>query len=751
MDAKLANTTNGLPVYCVYFRPMRLHFIATFAVLFLMLMDALAQLAIRNGVSIPTRDTLNVLIVFAEVDFGDGPCHNNAVEDFKGNWPKAAKGRTLPPTFADSFFDTELKPGAEPKGFITQFYHEASFGQYVLLGDYLPRVVTIPCKNIREGDNGVSQILKVLGQRDTAKVTLHTNSGFPLKHFDKWTDTGRGKEKLKEADGKIDLLYIIWRNNRILAGPNTRDNAGYGVMAVKGGPFKDMDGLNNMASFNVSSTEHGAKFITIAEHLHGIFGGNHWHSAGGRGMHTFLVPPSSYGITGQFGAAMQAASGWDRWMMEWKRSDKNFVISALNLEGQEVVTDLVSIETHPHGASFILRDLMQFGDAVRIKLPHIDWQKVGDVKNQYLWLENRQMKFSSDRWYDSPCADSNEDEFPYGTPGIYSYIQVGKDQKEGGAEIYSSATAQPNGLASPFFPVTAEGNFDFEYRYDRLQKPDYGMDCNWGNENIPKDVKRSRPNPFTGHSDLFAQFDYNRDGKLYSGDKIECGMSELVGDSVIHNYHISGDWEDAFSAASGKMELSLSTNPAAVTVYTFGSNFEFGQYLFKDGRFPSFENRSIWLNGLEIRFSELGKGRIRVDIRWDQYHVKKNVRWCGSIELSPNDFNTNEPSLVVENGATVSLEHGESPTFREAIDTLANGTYVFSAPTQLNVRANAIMVLESGSKLVLNDDSKLIVMNGGKLIVKKGAKVTVGKHAKLSSELPDGIVKESGSSIKFKK
>ena len=118
-----------------------------FLLITLMLLAAIVQgqLSVSNGVGIPTTDTLRVLIVFAELDFDAGPCPRNLTSTFDGTWEKDRNGRTKLPDYANEFFDVDLAHGKPPKGMLTGYFHEASFGQHVLLGDYLPYVVTVPC------------------------------------------------------------------------------------------------------------------------------------------------------------------------------------------------------------------------------------------------------------------------------------------------------------------------------------------------------------------------------------------------------------------------------------------------------------------------------------------------------------------------------------------------------------------------------------------------------------------------------
>lgn len=694
-----------------------------------------AQYAIRNGVSIPASDTLRVLIVFAEVDFSQGPCPNNLPDNLNGSWPMSANGKTYLPADADTYFDAQLKAGQKPKGFITDYYHSASFGKYVLLGDYFPEVISVPCRKVRIGDNGVNTILKMLDEVKTSDSTLRTVHGFALNDFDLWTPTESGLPKIKQADGRIDLLYIIWKNNRFLTSANTMGAAGYGVNESKGIAFKNMRGINNMASFNASGSGQAAYNITIAEHLHGIFGGNHWHSAGGRGAHTFIATPNSYGLTGQHPATMQAVCGWDRWMMHWKRTDKKFITSAFDLNGKEADTENFSIETFPHGGTFVLRDFVETGDAVRIKLPHINWQKKGDIKNQYLWIENRQMKTRFDEYMSGECVNTDGGNFPRGTPGMYAYIQVGKDMREGEKEIYSAANDHPNGLASPFMPLSAEGNFDFYYDWEKIQEGQW-IDCNWNNTNIPVNKRRSLPNPFTGFSDLFRYIDSNRDGKLYSGDKIQTGLSETQGDTVIHNYNASGDWLDAFSSETRNTKLSIGSNPAPTPVYTYTTNYEYNSFNLDKGIPNSYENRTIWLNGLSIEIIDENKqkGNITVHIRWDNYEISYNVRWCGNIALSANDFDVTQPSLKLKSGNKILLARGKSATIGSAAEKDENGEWLFTETTVFTCLKDSYFYMEPKSQLVLDNNSKLIIKNGAKLVAGAKSKIIIKPGSELVLE-----------------
>lgn len=715
-------------------------------------LSSFAQYSIHHGVSLPTYDTIRALIIFCEVDYADGPCPKDLPDEFTGQWTRNPDGTRGLPANARVYLDPEIVD--YPKGYITSYYHEASFGAYVLLGDYLPDVIRVPCHQIKQGLN-LDQVLQIINNK-YANKELRTAHGYKLEEFDKWSEAPQGLPKPKVADGKIDLVYLIWRNNRFLNGYNTLDNSGYGVTPVRGIPFCGMKGVNTAASFNNSWGDDHGFYITIAEHLHAIFGGNNWHSGGGRGVHTFLCIPYNYGLTGQLEATMQAVCAWDRWMMRWKNPQKRYLISALDASFNEVNTENISLDSLPQGGRFILRDHVKTGDAIRIKLPFIHWQKEGDVKNQYLWLEYRSFTTRFDKYLNgvvSSCEDYYPDA-PFGTPGLYAYIQVGKDQREGN-DIYTSKPQHPNGLASWLLPLTAEGNYDFAYRYDKQPTPHAGCGS-WGNTCLPFDVAAGKPNPFTGHSDLFRFVDSNHDGVLYQGDELQPGLCDLMSDTVIYNYHRNGDKDDAFCKRNGKIKLYIASNPAPVPVYTYATDFESNRFYFKENDAKSsFENRTIWLNGLSIEIVREniivdGETAIEVLIRWDDYAVDQSVRWCGNIRLSPHVFDIQKPSLHLLPGKKILFDRSESPTFHLKRGEKMDGTYWMSDKSQFTATANAYICLENKSIIELKNESELVLEAGSKLAMKKGSKIIIHKGSKFIIQPGAEIIRYKGAKIIYK-
>jgi len=602
----------------------------------------------ENGVDLPARGHVRVFVVFAEVDFQ--PCGSS--DQGVPNWPKGQL-----PTFRDTLFDNELTAGGVPTGagYVTDYFYQMSGGQYVVLGDYVPNLVTLNC-NPRPGTN---EVLTAVAQQQP----ITSAHGYQLPDFDLWQISAAyaaraGRDKTPTADNLIDLMLIVWRNYNsrfqfecITFGGDC--NSGF-ISGESNTTLGTTNGLNNVGQF----WNYGGDSIDILlhEYVHALLGGNNWHLGGGADRHSVHVPQGAYGLLAHYPAVSAVASGWDRDRLGWHPPGKDLLISALSVDGDEVKTD-ITVQSHPLGGRFVLRDFVKFGDAIRIKLPHIDWQTLGDNKNQYLWLENHQRLSRFDingRSLTDVCHKK-------WSPGMYAQIQVGKDVKtqdvnnDGVADnfdVYPGAAQSPNGLGSYLIPLTAEGNFDFSYRLDQVTGGD-GLPCQYNNISIPLDQSMSLPNPFTGYAEVYQQIDADvvlsspllqatfvpfGNGRLFDNDG-QYVLTEFRNGQVVRELPGFGDARDAFGSSTGKTRLGIDTNPAPVPMYTNTSASGFGSPRPLTG--ATYENRTLWLNGLSVQIvdeltlgptAEDGKALV-VDIRWDDYKIKNDVRWTGNIVL----------------------------------------------------------------------------------------------------------------------
>ncbi len=699
------------------------------------------------GYLLPARDTLYLLVVFAEVDFS--ACGEDPYEKQYGRiWPVDSVGRTQVPADAPDLIDAALAPNEGPRGLITRTYVEASFGQFVVLGDYLPVVVRVPCQAVPAQSYSLYGEVELVARYWPEGVS--TARGVPWEAFDRYEllPARHGLPKPRTSPNTptekrhLDALFIIWRNlaYRLGTRPPFPCNYGFGLWSCdyqgKFGPFGG--GVELASSYTTCGTAMGAAVGFLAEFFHGLYGGNHWHTAGGAGLHTFPIRPAARGLSVQGGLPIYAI-GYDRWIMGWKHPQKKYLLSALNESGEEVPTDL-SMPARPIRQRFVLRDFMTTGDVLRIRLPYTE-RGGPQVKAQYLWIENRRFIASTETWASyspSRCPDNPFSDCPKGVPGLYLYVQVGKDQKVGPA-IYSAAPEHPNGLGSWIFSLPADGRYDFYFDTLRRQPGNPALPCNWGNPNIPIDRSKSLPNPFLGLHDFYLAYDENGDGRLHSGDRSLLGLSLVESDSVIHTAFGFGDAWDGWRRRTGFWRLSLETNPAPVPVYTLRS--EEGYHRPTAQPPQPYDNRIIWLSGLSVTLmEERPDGTVLIEVAWDDFTVRKDVRWCGDTRLPRHPFDSTAPALVLRR-ATLLLDCSESPVYAVAVAyDSAEKRFWFSDTTTFRLLPGAILALEGG-KIVLRRGSKLILEAGstlrgkGKIIVEPGGAVVVQPGASLSVPL----------------
>ncbi|MCS6895852.1 MAG: hypothetical protein NZZ60_06875 [Bacteroidia bacterium] len=671
----------------------------------------------KEGFLLPTRDTIYILVVFAEVDYtacGDDPHERQ----YGHAWGRDTEGETKCPPDADSLLDSH----GVGRGLITRTYAEASFGQLVVLGDYIPEVVKVPCQKIPAG--GTQSLYQEVDLVIQAFSSSHWRTAHNLswERFDRWEllpqRAGLPKLRSRIADPgyrpRLDVLFIIWRNlaHRLdIRKPPFPCNYGFGLwicdISTPFGPFTG--GIETASSYTTCGTAKTGVVGFLAEFFHGLYGGNHWHTAGGAGLHTFPFLPVCRGLSTQ-GSRPIYAIGYDRWLMDWRAPGKAYTLSALDEAHREVPTDLRQ-PPKPEILRIWLRDFMTTGDVVRIQLPYTE--KGGPrVKHQYLWLENRRFIVSSEVWgvhVREPCVSVPPGALR-GFPGLYAYIQVGKD-KLTGEDIYSADPSHPNGLGSWIFWLPAEGRYDYEFRNSTR---------GWA-----LDKSASLPNPFLGMHDFYLSYDVNGDGLIQpNGEGPGFGVLEWRGDSVCASWYSFGDEWDAFQPGDN---LSLSTNPAPVPVYTLRS--EEGYRGSSRSRPAPYDNRAIWLNGLRISIlRERADGALLVEIRWNDFSVKGQVRWCGDIRVGPHPYDSLAPAFRIE--GEVLLDRSLSPVYGQAIgyDSVEKRHW-FSDTTQLVVERGARLYLARKARLILRRGSRLVISEGaqvygeGKIEVESGGKV----------------------------
>ncbi len=728
------------------------------------------QQELKNGYYFPLHNKvapLHVLVV--SVELRGGKCDG-------GRNTNCFKKDELPANIGD-YFDPVLKETG-PEKYFSKYLYQASFGQFVVLGDYIDKVVYLDyCPDANPSNSKWSEkINEAIKTQFGDSIPLHHST--PLKYFDEYSlDNAKiaGMQKSPQPNGKFDCIVYLVKNYPVFSG-----YSGYGLNLIGSSksPVANM-GVDIGGVFGHTGNVGSIKFI-MEEFFHAMYGGNNWHDGAGKSYHTFLAHTRPWGIPSQHGMS-QVVSAYDRWIFDWTNPpDKNVSISARDINNREINSDL-KISKDTNSMIFVLRDFVSTGDVIRIQLPHIEFGKTGPEKNQYLWLENHQLLPGSldDQNVNFTLANTPFcDPYPvcgeFWSPGILALLQVGKDEISG-PNIYSASPSNPNALASWLYPLTSEGNYDFNY--SGVIHPPYAP-CTGMVPYVLFDLRnKPLPNPFSGYSSIFGQPNTDSSSQLFDHDVIQgVGYISANGDTILNRSAFGGS-KTSFNCngncpEGGKEILSLSTNPAPVTVmtYTSGDNFLASRKM-DIVKYSPYENRTIYLNGISVSILEnnfdagrFGEGAMKVKVRWNDYSVKNDVRWCAdSIRLCSNDFDPADYSLVIKKGVSVWIDKGKSPTY----DYLDKDRKEFTLPTvftclensKVNIENKGILIVDNGStmeldslsRIDLSSGAKIIVRNGSTLHLKSGAVINLSKKGQIRTQKGGKIIVDTGATIMKKK
>lgn len=128
-----------------------------------------------------------------------------------------------------------------------------------------------------------------------------------------------------------------------------------------------------------------------------------------------------------------------------------------------------------------------------------------------------------------------------------------------------------------------------------------------------------------------------------------------------------------------------------------------------------------------------------IQVKFDDYSVDKNVRWCGNIVLSKNDFDSLKPSLILEKNKKILIDRGYSSTNFNAVGKNKEGRWLFSDTTKFTCLGSSNILMEQGSQLILD--------NGSKFILKKGSKLELIKKSKIILKNNSEMVVEEGATL----
>lgn len=626
--------------------------------------------------------------------------------------------KNIPP-FAGSYFLRDTNQINQYPHSLTKRFYEASFGHFNLIGD----AVCVSVKQSSIAENGAFHWKKLVKYAVNLINEEGGLGGKTLHGFEQISDYSQ------DGDNNVDLLNIMFRNTNATVGrlrtggmSGTSFNLNLqvdGKICHANNYTVQLIGSDNIVGGNTTILDHELAHKLLGSNAFHASGGNHW---GTYSMCTFMGTQSGYGMMGGGKSSLVCVNGFERWRLGWTSPKYN--AEKILLQASNRASD---IQQKDGEKTYYLRDFITTGDAIRIQLPYKDSD---ESNNQYLWIENHQVgRNHKEDFYmfaSIPCKDA-------GIPGVFMYLQVGKDVLESDKRNVVWPSNETDNLKM----LSAEGNFDVTYE-------GMGTDCVvWGTNNR-KIFRNGNANPLSGQNDFTPLFQTELTEALSSKQENSVSIKQLDNDSISGGWPRHGENNDVFTDG---MELNLSSNPVPVNAVT--NYITQGKGNIRESK-TNRNTRNIYLTGLSIKLTEdhpSGFGdscmTYRVDIRWDDYEVKNDVRWTGNIVL--------KEKVIVNKSVNVLLNQSTVPTCVKR-DTVSGE---FTPITSFTVEVNALLELEKNSSFVLEEKSIVTINSGAtltlgqksNLIVKKGTQLMVEDGAFLNIHRRANIVVEEGAIV----
>ena len=448
-----------------------------------------------------------------------------------------------------------------------------------------------------------------------------------------------------------------------------------------------------------------------------------------------------FGLMGAAHSGLVGCNGYERWRMHWKHPSSPYYIGARNYLNTASVNSDISKENGTK--SFVLRDFVTYGDAVRIKLPYKDSIH---TPNQYIWLEFHNVGHNNK--LDFLQYSNTAECLHQGASGIYAYYQIGRDvlESENKSDIWDNFNRDNLRIISSegfwdYVQYTLPDSTDFVCtgwnRDTFYYVPEYSNAfCGYQDQEkfiVPKDYDTNLANtcdyvPWIPHKDVeYCIREYTAHNMVKNGVMVTGSIPEL------------GDSLDAFFM---HRKINMGTNPStcnAKTCYTY--NLSAKNHLLFDKN-PQYNESTTYLTGLSIEMTPISNGdRWRVLVRWDDYDIVDDARWTGKIVLKGTE------QLNLTRDHSITLAQNRTP----AQQTRNTESGYFAAPTWLTCEAGSHFTQQPHSTLLLTEKSRFVLdsaaayhLGDSALILVQGASTfTISKGADFTGGIASEIVVDS--------
>ncbi len=642
----------------------------------------------ENGWFLSPHGTIRILVLFCEIEYDLTPSKNPA-NDQADHWPKGQL-----PKWKDDLFDPYAKP--IPTASVSRYYHDISLGNYIVLGDYVDRMLTLKESEFPEVKNAHS-IGSVAVKEANKLGELRTRHQLHIEDFDLWQDGGKaGLRKVQGTDDphRYDHVMVIARNSGLTHGQGSTDQGSPGKLFGYESDTQSRFGGMNGLPFEILKHEYN----------HLLLGGNNFHSGGGNAAqfesYTLCIQGGS-SMMGAASSSLLTCSGWDRYRLGWKKRGTTNDIGAHDADGAPINGDIDPIAGDT--GLFILKDFVTEGDALRIRMPFLP---EGEHR-QWLWVENHQTYARNgsptDRFHwesaDATCLSR-------AVPGLFMTMQIEREERTG-KDIFG-------GYADYLHPLLANGHFDVQLTDDTVPA------CPFGGTTRAYRSEARWKNPFTGTCEQeLVVYDRNNDGKVERGEHFVMGSGYQPDGKFVTDATFFGAARHIWTP-TGNRVLNIGSNPSSANMLTLGCSNKKER---NNGHAP--DNRTVYLNGIRTELMEQRpNGDIAVRVSTGDTRLTADTRWCADSIVLPPLKGHDGRSLTVASGTRLAIDRSRTPT-RMAMSGKEGERNWFAPPTRFTITQGASMLVEDKGELRMDNGSELHVMPGALLELDSTAKCTV--------------------------
>lgn len=662
----------------------------------------------ENGWYLNPHGTIRILVLFAEIEYDLVPSRDPQ-PDGADHWRKGEL-----PEWKDNLFDPY--PLSTPRAMVSKYYHDISLGQYTVLGDYIPTLLTL-----KESEHRNLYNLSAAAVNEANKLSgFRTANGLAISDFDLWKDNGKpGKTKELGADDphRYDHTMVIVRNsNRLTHGQGSTDAGTPGKLFGYESDTQSRFGAMNALPFEILKHEYN----------HMLLGGNNFHSGGGNAPQFeafFTCQQGGWSLMGSANSSLLGATGWDRYRLGWKKTESPYLISAKNGAGKTVSGDLDPLNGDT--GIYMIDDFVTRGDVLRIRIPYLP----DDEYQQWLWIEYHLSEKLNGVHTDNFHWSHANSCAPQAIPGLYMMMQVDREKKLGG-DIY-------RGPADYLRPVLANGNADLEMTDEFIEKA-----CPFNGRGPIFDRNRSSENPLSGnHEQELPLYDKNNDGVLDRREHFIPSVRRV--DGVVDGQVIFFGRPEHVFTLKGNNKIGMGTNPSTANMTTLvrSGNRYTGQ------PFEAPNNRCIYLNGISVEIlSQEGADQIKLRVRANDTYVGNDIRWAADSIVLPYIRGYQNHSLHLGKRKTITVNRSGTPS-RNHDPEEYDSTLLWNDATSFTVDSMASVYLDEGSSLTLKEGSTLYLRKGATLEIAKGAELRICKDCALIAEPGSMVILHKRSKV----